>query len=350
MAVSLDELRKLKYIAVDTIGDRTVNLMPLWDGEQWHSWFPGDDRLFKLAMHDVVVGEYLGKAAATSSDWYVPFLAFAWQRASWPEVFHLWRHLPDDLHHFATCTAKLEHFHEHRAAIGHGVSAFVQTELEYLFVLARSVFDLQQELISRVWSKRVRLLDPVAEVRRKGRPLPLSFPKIVLRDKQDVRSAEDIATVFGLSPRLAGAYAGAGKFFCGLREVRDAIVHSGTSVDMIFVTDQGFGVHRDLPALRTFGLSLRPQEGSTNVVPLMPLVAHVVFGTLGACDAIIDALAQDVQFPPELAPDYSVFLRGFHNEALLRLKAVYEDAFRSSTRVGPLDESMVASSPRVSRP
>ena len=330
MAISIDALRELTYFAVDTIGDRTVNLMPLWDGERWHSWFPADDRLLKLAMHDVVVGEYLGKSAAASSDWYVPFLAFAWQRASWPDVLHLWRHLTDDLHHFATCIAKLEHFHTQRAAIGHGVSAFVQTELEYLLVLARSVFDLQQELIARVWSRRVRLLDPIAEARRKGHTLPPSFSKIVLRDKQHVRAAEEIVTVFGLSPRLAGAYAGTGAFFCGLREVRDAIVHGGKSVDMIFVTDQGLGVHRDLPALRTFGLSLQPQEGTTNVVPLMPLVAHVVFGTLAACDGIIDALAQDVQFPPELAPGYWVFLRGFHNEALLRLKPAYEDAFRSS--------------------
>jgi hypothetical protein len=46
-------------------------------------------------------------------------------------------------------------------------------------------------------------------------------------------------------------------------------------------------VHRDLPALRTFGLSLQPQEGSTNVVPLLPLVTHAVFGTLAACDAIM---------------------------------------------------------------
>jgi hypothetical protein len=330
MTTSIDALRELKYLAVDSIGDRTVNLMPLWDGEQWHSWLPTDDHLVKLAMRDVVIGEYLGKSAAAPSDWYVRFLAFAWQRASWPEVFHLWRHLTDDLHHFATCIAKLEHFHEQRAAIGHGVSAFVQTEIEYLLVLARSVFDLLQELIACIWSKRVRLLDPVAEARRKGRALPPSFSKIVLRNKQHVRAAEDIVGVFGLSPRLAGAYAAAGTFFSGLREVRDAIVHSGKSVDMIFVTDQGLSVHRDLPALIRLGVSPQPQEGNANLVPLMPLVGHVVFGTLAACDAIIDDLAQDVQFPPELAPDYWVFLRGFHNEALLRLKTAYEDASRSS--------------------
>jgi archaeosine-15-forming tRNA-guanine transglycosylase len=115
----------------------------------------------------------------------------------------------------------------------------VPTELEYVLVLARSVFDLQQELIASLWSRRVRVVDSVAEARRKGRALPPSFSRMVLRDKQRVRTSDEIVAVVGLSPQLAAAYARTGTFFCGLREARDGIVHSGKSFDMIFCNGPG---------------------------------------------------------------------------------------------------------------
>jgi plasmid maintenance system killer protein len=38
MPVSKEELRQIPHLNVEALGDRTVNLMSLWDGEQWHSW------------------------------------------------------------------------------------------------------------------------------------------------------------------------------------------------------------------------------------------------------------------------------------------------------------------------
>jgi len=92
---------------------------------------------------------------------------------------------------------------------------------------------------------------------------------------------------------------------------------------MILVTEKGFCVRRDLSVLRKLGGWSDQHLYNDNLVFLLPLVAHVVCGSLDACDAIIDALARDVQFPPELAPGYCVFVRGYHNEALLRLIRVY---------------------------
>jgi hypothetical protein len=330
MQVSRDAFREVPYLAAEHIGDRTVNLMPLWDGHEWHSWFPYEGRLVKLQMHGLVQGEYLAKHSEASSDLRIRVLEFAWQRASWPEAFPLWRHITDDIHNFATSVAKLEHFFAQRDAVGHGVCAFVQTELEYLLVLARSVFDLLQELISRVWSRRIRLLDPAADSRRKAHPLPLTFSKVVLRRKQHLRSAEDIVADFGVVPSLAAAYASAAGLFATLRQVRDAIVHGGRAVDMIFVTEVGFCVHRDCPLFTGLEIWSDLKKDNENLVALLPLVAHIVSGTIGACDMIVDGLSRDVQFPPEIAPDYHVYLRGFHNEALLRICKVYEGGSRWS--------------------
>lgn len=321
---SLDALKAVPYLAVEHIGDRTVNLMPLWDGDQWHSWFLTPKGFCKLQMHDLAQGEYLAQKAADDSDVYVRFLEFAWQRASWPEAFALWRHITDDVHNLATSVAKLEYFFAYRVAAGNGVCAFVQTELEYMVVLARSMFDLLQELIARVWSRRVRLLDAAAEAHRKAHPLPAAFSKVVLRHKEQLRTAEQIVADFGVGPALGAAYASTAPFFSSLRDVRDGIVHGGKALDMIFLTEKGFCVHRSLSVLTKLGGWSVQHRYSDNLVSLLPLVAHVVCGSIGACDAVIDALATEVQFPPELAPGYRVFVRSYHNDALLRLIRVHE--------------------------
>jgi len=323
MQLNPDALRALPFLAVDDMGDRVVNLMPLWDGTAWHQWLPHEGQLIKMQMVGVVVGEYLAQIAEAPTDLSIPFLGFAWQRASWPELCGHWRHLTDDIHNLATCVAKLEHFVSEREAIGLGACAFVQTELEYLMVLARSVFDLLQELIARVWKERVRLLDPAAEADRKQRELPAEFSRIVLKGKSEVRSAEEILAKFPVSPGLAGAYASAGAFFSRVRDVRDNIVHGGKAIEMIFLSERGPSVHRTTQILDALGVSAVPEEENSNLVLLWPLVARVVFGVLASCDRIVDALARDVLFPPPLAPGYSVFLRGFHNESLTRLRNQY---------------------------
>jgi hypothetical protein len=323
MQVCSDGLRAVPFLAVDGMGDRVVNLMPMWDGTAWHQWLPVRGGLMKVQIQGLAVGEYLARVAEASTDLSVLFLEFAWQRASWPELCDLWRHLTDDVHNFATCVAKIEHFVAERDRIGLGASAFVETELEYLLVLARSVFDLLQELIARVWKQRARLLDPAAEAERKRHALPAEFSRIVLRGKSDVRSAEEIAARFPVSSGLAGAYSAAGAFFSRLRDVRDSIVHGGKATPMVFLTDDGPSIHRTAPILEALGISATPEEQNSNLLSLWPLVAHVVFGVLTSCDRIVDALARDLLFPPPLAPGYSVFIRDYHNESLARLRRGY---------------------------
>jgi hypothetical protein len=323
MRVNRAAFRNVPYLAFEALGDRVVNLMPLWDGREWHHWLPYQDGIVKMQMSGVIVGEYLATQAEAPTDLSIPLVNFAWQRASWPELCGLWRHLTDDIHNMAASVAKAEHFVAYRDAIGLGASAFLQTELEYLLVLARSVFDLVQELIARVWAKRISFLDPVAEAARKRCPLPAEFSKIVLRNKRELRTAEEIAMRFPLSPALAKAYASAGAHFSGMREVRDNIVHGGKAIDLIFMGERGPMISKTMGILEALGVSAVRDEENENLVSLWPLISHIVGGTLASCNSIVEALRHDVLFPPPLAPGYSVFLRGFHTPSLSRLNDMY---------------------------
>jgi hypothetical protein len=155
------ELAKLPHIKTTELNGRSVLLMPLWDGTAWNQWIDvPNGQLIKVQVVDTIRSNYLAKAPVAEHDVRIEFVEFMWQRASWPEVSRLIVGICDDFHLLATCAAKMEHFHQTCKSIDQSlISSFIQTELEYLIVVARSVFDLLQEIIAHFWNNRVRLSD-----------------------------------------------------------------------------------------------------------------------------------------------------------------------------------------------
>jgi hypothetical protein len=212
----------------------------------------------------------------------------------------------DDFHMLGTSAAKLRHLFETRDQIDRSLlGSFVQTELEYMLTVSRSVFDLLQEAAAAFWNKRVMLLDEAAQKAR--RPLPGTFSKVVLEGNRP-RSAEEIARRFGLPDVVASQYAKDAATFAHLRTLRDRIVHGGSSVDMIFVTEKGFCVSPTHPAFSDFSWS-QAHHYNEAIVSLLPWVANVVARTVGACTDLMNAFATVIQFPPEIAPGYRIFVR-----------------------------------------
>jgi hypothetical protein len=198
--------------------------------------------------------------------------------------------------------------------------SFVQSELEYLITVTRSVYDLLQETISALWNKHITLNDAAAERLRKKIPLPDTFRRVVMQDGQ-LRTAEAIAEKFALPTAVAEQYARYTPLFLALRSARDAIVHSGKSLDMIFSTEKGFCVDPKIKPFSEFNWT-EAHWYNPNIVSLYPWIAHIVFEALGACTDLMGAFAASIQLPPEIAPGYRVFLRDPSNTALLELNDV----------------------------
>lgn len=171
--MDVNELRKITYINPNVIGDRSVLLMPLWDGTEWHQWIDTSRGLVEIKVVDTIRSNYVARVAVTESDIWIPFVDLMWQRASWPDITRFIFGICDDFHAMATSAAKLKHYHIARDTIPTNLaSSFVATELEYLVTVARSVFDLLQEMIAVVWNTRVRLLDETQEKIRRSRLNP----------------------------------------------------------------------------------------------------------------------------------------------------------------------------------
>jgi hypothetical protein len=111
-------------------------------------------------------------------------------------------------------------FHQARDIIGNDlIATFVNSEIEHMLVVARSVFDLLQEALAHFWNKCVLFHDRVVEKSRKQRPMQLTFSKIVL-DKENLRTAEQITHRYSIPASTAEMYAKSAPFFKSVRGAR----------------------------------------------------------------------------------------------------------------------------------
>jgi hypothetical protein len=311
LTVPVAHLQCVPYLKTQANDDRVVNLMPLWDGKKWQMWVPGPDGLFNVKPIDAGKVDYVARERASNSDMRIFFVESMWQRASYPEIRSKIRAICEDFHNLGASIAKLRFIFDSRHELPHGLSSiFANTEIEYLLMLSRSVFDLLQEMIADMWKSRVRLNDPEAEKRRCGRALPETFSKLVLHEKKTPRSSHEIQQDFGLPIRMADEYAKHTTFFSTLRDTRDAIAHDGKSLGHIYETEKGFCVGRNDPPFGSFDGWREEHQFNENVVSVLPWIANIVRQTIGACDGIVTALGQTVRFPDEIAPGYQVFVRG----------------------------------------
>ncbi len=325
MPVTLENLKSVSYLKPENLGDgRVVNLMPLWDGNAWHLWVETPDALIEAKVLDVAEGDYIGKGAAKETDLFIPFIDFMWQRASWPEIVHVLRAIADDFHNMGTSVAKLRLFYDTRSKLaGNSSARFAATELEYLVMLCRTVFDLLQQMISITWGSNVQLLDAAAEKRRKQKKLPDTFSRMVLVDKERPLTPAEFESRYGIPPVLANEYARLIPFFIRLRRTRDNVVHRGKGIGFVFDTERGFCVNPKFSPFSDF-TGWRPEHYYTeNIASLLPWLADLILQTIDACNSLMRAFATVVMFPAEIAPGYRIFVRGAYNPALAQVLEVH---------------------------
>jgi hypothetical protein len=87
LVLTIEDFKAVSYLRTDRIGDgRVINLMPLWDGENWRTWVQTPGGLIEGQMLDTIEGDYVAVRPAKQSDLFIPFVHLMWQQASWPEI------------------------------------------------------------------------------------------------------------------------------------------------------------------------------------------------------------------------------------------------------------------------
>jgi hypothetical protein len=319
--IKAEDLKKMPHLNIEGLQGRTVNMMPVWENGEWHMWFATDAGLIKGKIVDLSCGDYLAHAPAQPTDLHIPFMHILWQHISWPSITPYIVAISDDIQNLGVSTAKMRFFFDHVSTMrGQTSTSFVTTELEYSVMLARSIFDLFQKLISIVWDQNVRLSDTELErTRKRIGSLPETFSKMVLADKKVLRTSEEIQAKYGLPPTLAKEYESAGHFFSQLRDIRDSLVHGTKPFGTVFETEKGFCVdpksqpYSGLVEWKAF------HYYNENIVSLTPWIAEVAVNTIQTCHRLVLSFATSIAQPPEIAPGYLVYTRGPQNLALMNL-------------------------------
>ena len=316
--ISSNEFKKISYLDCSVLGKRVFPLQPCYnENGQWEMWISGPNGLENIQAKPVEA-DYFAKKKERETDIYLQFINTMIKHAYWPDLIYYIDGIRHDIHNLGASVAKLNLFFG-ISRKNTPVIPFVATELEYIFAVCRSIFDLLQEVISRLWIK-VELND--CGIHKNN--LPKSFNKMVSRENT-VLSREEIQNHFHLPYNLSSFYFNHAPFFIKLRDYRDKILHSGKGFDLIFETERGFAVPVDMEPFSFFGDIWKKEDTlHPNLVSLRTLAAHIIIETLNTCDGFTDALVRDVKLPPDIAPGYQIFIRGYHTDQLCNLHNCFD--------------------------
>lgn len=313
--VDQSELAKVPYLDHANVGGRTLPSTFFHADGEWHAWIGLGGRLVTVKMWPAEAC-YFAAEPESPDDICFGILDFIGQRCLIPPVMKPFNALLQDFFNLGACIRKFDLLFEQRAFIGTGTSRLVVTELEYLFAICRSIFDLLQEAITAQWDS-VTLVDHAI----KKKQLPSTFSKVAIKTVDGriemPRSEAELIEKYSIPAVLATFYVRRAPFFQVLRDFRDQYIHEGKTPEWILDTERGFAVRHDCEPYAGFGVWTETHMLPNKLCSLRPAVGHLVRETLHACEDYAATVQSIIQFPPPMVPNMRLFLRSYFNRALL---------------------------------
>ncbi len=306
MIISKSEIKKVSYIKCDSLDDRAIPLHACYLGDsEWVLWIPTENGLVAMKPLGVAEACYFSKEPAELEDVYIDFVNLIMKRAYFKDVAHFENGIVEDIKNLATSIIKINFFHDVWRHDNKKIDKrFVTTELEYIFKVCRSLFDLLQEVISKIWA-RFRYLDP----NLKAKSLQSTFSKMVLKENK-LSTSEEIEERYSLPPELADFYHRNGKFFQWLRAYRDKISHGGNNIESLYILDEGFAVSTEVEPFDGLEIWEKTELKANKLGSVRALVSYTVLNTLHALEDFSMVIQSIMQLPQDIAPDHRVFIRG----------------------------------------
>ena len=337
-SVPKDQLEKLPFVQHIPDDGRIVSLQSYYDHEttDWHLWLPvRPGELGRIAGGEVVTGSYYAVAPADPSrDFELPLGTLLTMRVSFAPVLRQFGKLESDVHR---CAAVLEKYHLFSAMRGENstdASLLVVSELEYLLMLLRSLYDTLQGVVGVVASKLIHLN---GTQRRVTRDLPSSFAGVALVGAQS-RGLEEMESRWGIPDPLGRWYQYEAPFFREVRELRDGISHHGRSLPTVYSVDWGFAIKPSEPPWNRFDEWPSEQLWDGRLGSLRSVFAGFMVHSLQACTRFASVLESIVQLPPPLHDSLRLYVRSPFGNRLVRLDDTriqpWEDLDGDSNMVG----------------
>lgn len=291
-------------------------LMPFHDGNCFHFWVALPNHMLQpLAIADITESIYLAAAPARTQDVRFQFFDWAVKRASSPSAAPFIKGILSDVFNLSASLIKIDLLFTHQLGGFPENYRFALTEIEYVLIVCRSLFDLLQEIVKRTWGE-VKLNDSSV----KKQELPDSFAAIALNGNAR-RTAQELREKYGLPEVLGAFYEECSDFFVKLRAARNAIIHEPARDPLLFRLDCGYAVN---VTEKPFNMIEWPPEGlaPNQLGSLRRWLAYCIKQSLLACELFSRVITSCVQFPSDFAPRHHVFLRSPHLCALYRIDEI----------------------------
>jgi hypothetical protein len=328
--ITTDLLAEIPYLDHASIPGRFLSCLTFYD-EDWQFWVvagePDHQKLFKMKGWPAEAC-YFAREPVEPKDLYLLSVDFTGRIACFDDLQKPVGAIRDDIFNLSASLAKLVHLQAAKEQIPHGLSRMATTEVEYVVLVCRSLFDLFQEVMVKLWN-RIELSDQ--SIRKT--PLKDSFARTILRGDR-LLTPEEISARFGMPMEIAGCYGRAANIFLALRRFRDNIVHHGSQMQHIFDGDGSFLIASRFTPFPDLVLWEDSERRPNDLVPLLPAVEALIFRTLAVCDDFCVALSHNVLCPPPIVPNMYLFMRGYFTENLV---AALESGARRSVAAPPPD-------------
>jgi hypothetical protein len=316
--VKVSELSKIPFIDSINLQGRWLPSLTFYVEDEWSMWIPTEKGLQKIKGWPAEAF-YFGDKPESEYDIYLHFLDFLAQKASFQPITKPLRGLDDDFFNLSASVAKIDFLYEKRDEFKQGISRMVATEIEYIFSVCRSIFDLLQEIISKLWGT-IQLIDGNI----KKQPIPETFSKMT-KSLYHNNDHKILVKKYGLPPQLAEFYTRYFGFFSSLKEFRDNVSHRGSSIEMIFSTEKGFAVRENQVPFSRYEIWTEEHKQKNGLCSLRPAIGYTIHETLSACETFSTTIDSIIQFPPPLVPGLKLFMRGYFNQNLIEtIKSVDE--------------------------
>lgn len=317
-AIPLAALKEIPFLKPDLEPRQPIVSLSFFVENEWHCWLPHGDKLVKMKMWPAE-STYFGDKPELDSDQDFALLNLMAQRTFSGEMHRCYRAIFNDFQGLSASLAKMRMFFENRDNKDYGVSRLVQSEIENLAIVCRSVFDLLQEIV-KYHVARMSVIDGPTP-----KKLPNSFREVVYKSDRD-QSASEIATRYSLPMPIAEWYERHRDFFMRVRSIRDGIVHRGNSIDTVFSTEHGFAVSRKNDPFR--GIYNWPDdcELPNSLVPMRPALATMVWKTISATNDFAETLESNVHMQSDLAPKLRLYARGTNDREFVGIEEVIENS------------------------
>lgn len=305
-------LSEIPYLDRRELSGRFISTLTFHD-DVWRMWMSlHEEGKFVEVRAWPAEALYFARQAESKTDFHSLLLTFIAQRANFSGLEAPFSGIRDDFFNLSASLAKLDLIFKASSESREqaGSSRLAATEVEYILLVCRSLFDLLQEILAKLWGTVI-----LTDGNRRTKALKKTFSDMTLY-ANTLKSGDQITKQFDMPAFLAACYVRHAPLFLKIREFRDNLVHRGQEVQTIFRGEAGFMIAKRLGPFLDLNIWREDEILPNDLVPLKPALSQIVHGTLAACEDFACALATNIQFPNPIVPGMQIFMRGYFNDAL----------------------------------